>query len=109
MCDYNLVERKQGNIFHCKMLEISTPTKANYTSKLLQFGSPSTIIIPRSLLTQSTAISSPSSELPKMPPCMIPLMHSYKRDMAGVVLIIDVKGGKSFLIRRGSKGVSVAN
>jgi len=37
------------------------------------------------------------------------LMHSYRRDMAGVVLIRLVKGGSNFLTRRGSKGVNVAN
>lgn len=39
----------------------------------------------------------------------MPLMHSYRRLIAGVVLIKVVSGGRSFLIKRGSKGVNTAN
>lgn len=78
----------------------------------LRFGSLFIMIMPRSLVTQSDAISSPpetSSESPRMPPWIIPLMHSYSKDMAGVVCMILVRGGRSFLTRRGSRGVRVAN
>ena len=44
-----------------------------------------------------------------MPPWMIPLMHSYSKDMAPVSRMILVSGGSSFLINRGSSGVKVAN
>jgi hypothetical protein len=76
-----------------------------------RFGSPSTIIMLRSLLTQRDAISSPaeSSPLSRMPPWMMPFIHSYKRDIAGVVRMIEVSGGRSFLTRRGSRGVKIAN
>ena len=70
------------------------------------------MIMPLSFPTQSKAISSPSrtpSILSRIPPWMTPLIHSYSSDMAGVVRIKVVKGGKSFLISRGSKGVKVAN
>lgn len=70
------------------------------------------MIMPRSLLTQSVAISSvpdSSSALPRIPPWMMPLMHSYSSDMAGVVRIMLVRGGSNFLASRGSKGVKVAN
>lgn len=78
----------------------------------LQFESPSMTIMPRSLPTQSFATSSPSvvpSTASSMPPCMIPLMHSYNSDIADVSLMIFVSGGRSFLINRGSSGVNVAN
>ena len=39
----------------------------------------------------------------------MPFIHSYRSDMAGVVRMSVVRGGKSFLISRGSNGVSVAN
>jgi hypothetical protein len=70
------------------------------------------MIMPRSLDTQREAISSlpdTSSESPRIPPWMIPLMHSYDSDIAGVVLIISVSGGSNFRTSRGSKGVRVAN
>lgn len=44
-----------------------------------------------------------------MPPWMIPLMHSYSSDMAGVVLMRSVKGGSNLRTSRGSRGVRVAN
>lgn len=78
----------------------------------LQLASPFTIIIPRSLLTHNVAISSApatSSVLSKMPPWMIPFMHSYNNDIAGVVRIMFVRGGSNFRTRRGSRGVKVAN
>jgi hypothetical protein len=78
----------------------------------LQFESPSMTIMPRSLPTHSFATSSPSavpSTASKMLPCIIPLMHSYSRDMAEVSRMILVSGGRSFFISRGSRGVSVAN
>jgi hypothetical protein len=78
----------------------------------LQFGSPSIMIIPRSLLTQRVAIASSPAEssLPSnIPPSMMPLMHSYRSDIAPVVWMIEVRGGKSFFTRRGSRGVKVAN
>jgi len=68
--------------------------------------------MPRNLLTQSVAISSPpadSSLLSNMPPWMIPFMHSYSSDIARVVRISDVRGGSSLRTSRGSKGVRVAN
>ena len=77
-----------------------------------QLGSPSIAIIPRSFETHNSATSSRSrydSELSNIPPCMIPDMHSYSKDIAGVVCIRLVNGGSSFLIRRGSSGVIVAN
>lgn len=40
---------------------------------------------------------------------MMPLIHSYNNDMAEVSRMILVKGGSSFLINRGSRGVNVAN
>jgi hypothetical protein len=70
------------------------------------------MIIPRSLVTHSDAISSlpeTSSSLPRIPPWMIPLIHSYSNDMAGVVRIRSVRGGSNFRTRRGSSGVKVAN
>lgn len=70
------------------------------------------MIMPLSFPTHNDAISSPSrapSVSSKMPPWIIPLMHSYRSDIAGVVRIRVVRGGRSFLVRRGSKGVSVAN
>lgn len=70
------------------------------------------MIMPRSFVTHSDAISSLpdiSSALPRIPPWMMPLMHSYNRDMAGVVRIRSVRGGSSFRTSRGSRGVSVAN
>ncbi len=69
------------------------------------------MIMPRNLFTQRVAISSvPESSLaPKIPPWIIPLMHSYNNDMAGVVLMRLVRGGKSLRTNRGSKGVKVAN
>jgi hypothetical protein len=36
-------------------------------------------------------------------------MHSYSKDMAGVVWIKEVSGGSSFLINLGSRGVNDAN
>jgi hypothetical protein len=39
----------------------------------------------------------------------MPFIHSYKRDIAGVVRMMDVSGGNSFRTRRGSSGVKVAN
>ena len=75
-----------------------------------RFGSPSTTSMARSLLTQSRATSSPSVVPPAasmMPPWMMPLMHSYSNDIAGVVLIMLVRGGKSFLTSLGSRGVRV--
>src|SRR5579862_8933702 len=78
----------------------------------LRLGSPSTTIIPRNFPTQRLAISSPSlvpSTLSRMPPWIIPFMHSYRRDMAGVVRMIVINGGSSFLTNRGSNGVNVAN
>lgn len=39
----------------------------------------------------------------------MPLMHSYSSDIAGVVLMISVSGGRSLRTSRGSKGVKVAN
>lgn len=78
----------------------------------LRLGSLFIIIMPRSLVTQRDAISSPpetSSESPRIPPWIIPLMHSYNKDMAGVVWMMLVRGGKSFRTRRGSNGVKVAN
>lgn len=68
--------------------------------------------MPRNLLTQRDAISSPpadSSLLPRIPPNIMPFMHSYSSDIAGVVRMIDVSGGKSFLTNLGSRGVKVAN
>lgn len=44
-----------------------------------------------------------------MPPWMIPFMHSYSRDMAGVVRMSSVSGGSSLRTNRGSSGVRVAN
>jgi len=44
-----------------------------------------------------------------MPPWMMPFIHSYKSDIAGVVRIIEVSGGRSFRTSRGSRGVKVAN
>ena len=70
------------------------------------------MIIPRSLVTQSVAIASPPAEsslLSKIPPRIMPLMHSYRSDIAPVVRIIEVSGGSSFLTSRGSRGVNVAN
>lgn len=58
------------------------------------------------------ATSSPSvvpSTASRMPPWMMPLMHSYSRDMAEVSRMILVNGGRSFLISLGSSGVKVAN
>jgi hypothetical protein len=78
----------------------------------LQLESPSITIMPRSLPTHSFATSSPSevpSTASKMPPCIMPLIHSYSSDMADVSRIIFVSGGRSFLINRGSRGVNVAN
>jgi hypothetical protein len=78
----------------------------------LQFESPSITIMPRSLPTHSFATSSPSvvpSTASSMPPCMMPLIHSYSSDIADVSLMIFVSGGSSFLISRGSSGVNVAN
>lgn len=69
-------------------------------------------IMPRSLPTHSFATSSPSvvpSTASRMPPCIMPLMHSYNKDMADVSRMIFVRGGSSFLISRGSRGVNVAN
>jgi hypothetical protein len=69
-------------------------------------------IMPRSLPTHNFATSSPSevpSTASKMPPCIMPLIHSYRSDMAEVSRIILVSGGRSFLINRGSRGVRVAN
>jgi hypothetical protein len=69
-------------------------------------------IMPRNLPTQSFATSSPSevpSTASRMPPCIMPLMHSYSSDMADVSRMIFVSGGSSFLISRGSSGVKVAN
>lgn len=84
----------------------------SYLGNNLQLASPSTIIMPLSLLTHRLAISSPppdSSGLSRIPPWIIPLMHSYKSDMAGVVLMMEVSGGSNFLTKRGSRGVNVAN
>lgn len=70
------------------------------------------MIIPRSLVTQRDAISSlpeTSSASPRIPPWMIPLIHSYSRDMAGVVRMRSVKGGSNLRTSRGSSGVRVAN
>lgn len=70
------------------------------------------MIMPRSLETISEAISSrpdTSSGLPRIPPWMMPLMHSYRSDMAGVVLMMSVKGGRSLRMSLGSSGVRVAN
>jgi hypothetical protein len=39
----------------------------------------------------------------------MPLIHSYNRDIAGVVRIRLVSGGSNLRTRRGSRGVSVAN
>lgn len=78
----------------------------------LQLESPSMTIIPRSLPTHSFATSSPSvvpSIASSMPPCIIPLIHSYSKDMADVSRMILVSGGSNFLINRGSRGVNVAN
>jgi hypothetical protein len=92
------------------LIQISFLSRAHLGLVRLQFGSPSIIIMPRSLLTQRDAISSaPESSASRMPPWIMPLMHSYNRDMAGVVLIRVVKGGNSFRTSRGSKGVKVAN
>ncbi len=39
----------------------------------------------------------------------MPLIHSYNRDIAGVVRMMVVSGGKSLRTSRGSKGANVAN
>ena len=79
----------------------------------VRFGSPSTIIMLRSLLTQRDAISSlpssSSSPLPRIPPWIMPFIHSYNNDIAGVLRMISVKGGNSFRTSLGSRGVRVAN
>lgn len=69
-------------------------------------------IMPRSFPTHNFATSSPSavpSTAARMPPCIMPLIHSYNSDMADVSRMILVNGGRSFLISRGSRGVRVAN
>jgi hypothetical protein len=60
---------------------------------------------------QRVAISSvpDTSESPRNPPCITPLMHSYKSDIAGVVRMRSINGGRSLRVRRGSSGVRVAN
>lgn len=68
--------------------------------------------MPRSFVTQSEATSSlaeKSSPSPRIPPWIMPLIHSYSRDMAGVVRIRLVNGGSNLRTRRGSRGVRVAN
>lgn len=70
------------------------------------------MIMPRSFVTQRDAISSlpdMSSALPRIPPWIMPLMHSYSKDIAGVVLIRSVSGGSNLRTSRGSRGVKVAN
>lgn len=94
------------------MSERKRREKKKLGSDDLRLASPFIIIIPRSLLTHSVAISSApatSSVLSKMPPWMIPFIHSYNNDIAGVVRIMFVRGGSSFRTRRGSRGVNVAN
>lgn len=63
----------------------------------------------RSLLTQFTARTSACEPLVSIPPEMTAWMLSYRRDIAGVVLMISVNGGTSFLTRRGSRGVREVN
>ena len=94
--------------FGCSSTIRSKASRATYR----RLGSPSIVSIPRSLLTHSLATSSPSFDplvLVRIPLVMIPFMHSYNSDMAGVVFMIVVSGARSFFTRRGSSGVSVAN
>lgn len=68
--------------------------------------------MPLSLFTHSVAISSEpdaSPLLPRIPPWMIPLIHSYSSDIDEVVDMIFVRGDKSFRTSRGSRGVNFAN
>lgn len=106
----DLVERKQRNVFN--FTTVSEQHEVRLVGRGLRFGSPSTIIIPRSFVTQRDAISSlpeSSSLSPRIPPWIIPLIHSYSNDIAGVVRIRSVKGGSNLRTSRGSKGVRVAN
>lgn len=69
----------------------------------------------RNLVTQVAArVLALSALLPdpvvaNMPPAITVWMHSYRSDIAGVVWIKVVMGGRSFLVRRGSNGVRAAN
>lgn len=44
-----------------------------------------------------------------MPPWMMLLIHSYSKDIAGVVRMRVVNNGSSFLTKRGSSKLRVAN
>jgi hypothetical protein len=91
---------------------LSAPGTGWNSTANLRFGSLLTDTMPLSFVTQSEATSSraeKSSPSPRIPPWMMPLMHSYSRDIAGVVLMRFVNGGSSFRTRRGSRGVRVAN
>ena len=58
------------------------------------------------MVTQVFARGSLSTSIP---PAITACMHSYSSDIAGVVVIRDVRGGSSLRTRRGSTGVNNAN
>lgn len=57
---------------------------------------------PPSFPTQTRAKASPASSSPSIPPSRQVRTHSYKSEMADVVVMRELKGGSSFRMRRGS-------